>query len=88
MLRITECVAISQHKGQTEMGHTENVNIRLSQCLADRIDAAAAAIGLSRAELMRRAIEAECTSTEELAVWREHEYGKPALDVQRPGAKA
>ncbi|MCY4479793.1 MAG: ribbon-helix-helix protein, CopG family [Rhodospirillales bacterium] len=66
------------------MDYVENVNIRLSQVLADRIDAAAAAIGLSRAELMRRAIEAECTSTEELAAWREHEYGTSAVAVRHP----
>ena len=58
--------------------------VRLSQVLLDRVDAAAAAIGLSRTELMRRAIEAECTATEELATWREHENGTPAIAVGRP----
>ena len=70
------------------MAIAEHVNVRLSQCLADRLDAAAAAIGLSRAEIMRRAIEAECTSTEELAAWREHEYGQPAIAVWRPDPEA
>ena len=72
------------------MRKSKNVNILLSQRLVDRIDAAAAAIGLSRTELMRHAIEAECTSTEELTVWREreHEHGTPAVTVRRPNTGA
>ena len=66
---------------ETERRHVESVNIRLSKRLADRTNAAAAAIGLTRAELMRRAVEAECTSTEELAAWREHEFDRPAIEV-------
>ena len=68
------------------MRQSENVNILLHRRLVDRIDAAAAAIGLSRTELIRRAIEAECTSTEELAVWREREreHETPAVTVNRP----
>ena len=50
----------------------EDLNIRLARVLVERIDAAADAIGLSRNELIRRAIERECTDTEELAVWRTH----------------
>lgn len=66
------------------MEQSRNISIRVNQRLADRIDAAAAAIGLGRAELMRRAIEAECTATEETAAWREHERGTPAVVVDRP----
>lgn len=61
------------------MAEMESVNVRLSQCLSERLDAVSTAIGLSRTEIMRRAIEAECTSTEELAAWREHEYGKMVI---------
>jgi len=59
----------------------EPVNFWLSRTLADRIDAAAAAIGFTRTELIRRAIETECVATEELSVWRDHEFGRPAIDA-------
>ena len=65
------------------MKHDANVSVRISQLLIDRLDAAATSIGLTRLELLRRAIEAECTATEETAAWREHEYGTPAVAVRR-----
>jgi len=69
-----------KHERETS-GTGMQVNIRLGQTLLARINAAAAANGFTQTELIRRAIETECVATEELSVWRDHEFGRPAIDA-------